>query len=167
MPTNDSTYSERKPSDCSDGSTLSGDDADEDYIAREEMVAEGEQTRPNRTVGNQAETRFAGRRPVKERFLAAVRAWKADPAQRPTREELKLERYQRKTARQNDYAKWLLATLICQLIAVNVFMWRLLGKNGWDVDSSVVIAFLTGVVAEVIGLVFAVVKATFDRSDEE
>lgn len=143
----------------------SAEDDEKDYIADEEKEAEGENTPP---VGGKKIENFAlVRKPTfAERFSSAWSTLRGTTAQLPNRDELIRERYKKKTARQDHYGIWLMVTLIVQLIAINAFMWWLLRKNDWQVDSSIIIAFLTSVVAEVIGLVYAVVKATFDRDEE-
>lgn len=136
-----------------------------DYIAPEEKEKEGQETRP--IGGRQGETVSGSKKPpLNERLSTAWRALKGKPAQLPDRDELIRERYKNKTARQSHYGVWLMVTLIVQLLAINAFMWTLLVKNNWNTDSSVIIAFLTSVVAEVIGLVYAVVRATFDRDED-
>lgn len=143
----------------------SAEEGEKDYIAEEEKEAEGENTSP---VGGKSNADFAlMKKPTfPERVALAWSTLRGTAAQLPNRDELIRERYKKKTARQNHYGIWLMITLIFQLIAINTFMWWLLSKNEWQVDSSIIIAFLTGVVAEVIGLVYAVVKATFDRDEE-
>ena len=154
--------SEKEPSSGNDGTGL---DDEKDYIAEEEKETEGENTPSVRVKGI---PEFAElRKPTfTERVALAWSTLRGTATQLPNRDELIRERYKKKTARQNHYGICLMITLIVQLVAINAFMWWLLRKNDWQVDSSIIIAFLTSVVAEVIGLVYAVVKATFDRDEE-
>lgn len=63
----------------------------------------------------------------------------------------------------NIYAFALLTAMLWQIGNANVFFGHYARENDYDLDPSVIVAFLSAVVVEVIGLVLVVTRSLFPR----
>ena len=86
---------------------------------------------------------------------------------RPTREELEKDRYKADTRYRTIYAKTLLTILIGQLVVAHIFLYEIANgthkpdAEGFYLSDQVIIAYLTSIVVEVIGLVYGIVRGIY------
>ncbi|WP_408918490.1 hypothetical protein ACKFRN_09265 [Corynebacterium kefirresidentii] len=86
---------------------------------------------------------------------------------RPTREELEKDRYKADTRYRTIYAKALLAILFFQLVVAHIFLYKIANgphqpdAEGFYLSDQVIIAYLTSIVVEVIGLVYGIVRGIY------
>ena len=65
------------------------------------------------------------------------------------------------------YARLLLLGMAAQVIFANVIFWRYSTAAEWKMPSEVVIAWLSGTVVEIIGLVLIITRSLFPPGKDE